>query len=211
MEMRADGDPTTLSEAEAAHIVRARPGRAREFAAGRQCARQALERLGRSGWDLLVRADRTPLWPLGIVGSISHTTGCCGVAIGEQRHFRSIGLDIELDGRLTPDLHEQILTPSERSVLEKLPAGLVDKRATLVFSAKEAFYKCQHPLTAEWMDFTDITVDLPDDLPEAGRLVVRPTRYLQIERQVPPPWSGHFVCFEGFVATGFAFREADGL
>src|SRR5258707_9342490 len=78
METLAEGDPATLSAGEAGYLGRAQPKRAREFAAGRQCARQALERFGLTGWDLAVRPDRSPAWPEEFVGSISHTTGFCG-------------------------------------------------------------------------------------------------------------------------------------
>jgi 4'-phosphopantetheinyl transferase EntD len=208
MATRAEGDPADLSPAEAAHIRRARPVRAREFAAGRLCARLALQRLGRVGCDLPAGPDRNPLWPPGIVGSISHTTGYCCVALGERSHFRSIGLDVEVGRRVTPDLYAQFLTEPEQPRLREMPPGLADEHATLIFSAKEAFYKCQHPMTMEWLDFTDIEVDLPDDPGEAGRLSIRPTRRLDVERLIPAPWHGRFVFFDGLVATGFVLLEA---
>ena len=208
METWADGDPATLSPAERVHIGRARPGRAREFAAGRLCARQALERLGRAGWDLLVAPDRSPQWPPGIAGSISHTTGYCCAAVCEQDRFRSIGLDVEIDRRVTADLHGQFLTASEQAALLGMSDNEAGRRATLIFSAKEAFYKCQYPLTSEWLDFADIEVEVPDDLREAGRLTIRPTRRLAIEQPFPAPWHGRFVRFRGLVATGFVVPDA---
>lgn len=208
METLAEGDPATLSAGEAGYLGRAQPKRAREFAAGRQCARQALERLGLTGWDLAVRPDRSPAWPEEFVGSISHTTGFCGAAVGRRHEFRSIGLDVEVGRRVTPDLYPQFLTQIEQAKITAMPPAMADGLATLIFSAKEAFYKCQYPLTAEWLEFADIEVDLPSNPLDTGCFGVRPSRRLQLERMVPSPWQGRFIFFEAFVATGFVIRAS---
>jgi 4'-phosphopantetheinyl transferase EntD len=203
METSAEGDPATLSAGEAGHLGRAQPKRAREFAAGRQCARQALERLGLTGWDLAVQPDRSPAWPEEFVGSISHTTGFCGAAVGRRHEFRSIGLDVEVGRRVTPDLYPQFLTLVEQAKITTMSPAMADGLATLIFSAKEAFYKCQYPLTSEWLDFADIEVDLPKDPLGNGCFGLRPVRRLRLESMVPSPWHGQFIFFDEFVATGF--------
>src|SRR5437763_335927 len=75
---------------ERACIARAVPKRRAEFATGRVCARQALERLGVAVGPLLPHPDRSPAWPPGIVGSISHTDGYCAVAVAEAT--RALGI-----------------------------------------------------------------------------------------------------------------------
>jgi 4'-phosphopantetheinyl transferase EntD len=200
----ADGDPSSLSAAEAHHMARALPKRVREFAAGRLCARRAMERFDLFDMELLAGPDRAPLWPPGIVGSISHTTGYCAAAVGDRRRFRSIGLDIETADRVTPDLYGQFLTEAERAQLAPLPPDQADGRATLIFSAKEAFYKSQYPVTLEWLDFADIEVGISD----GDALTIAPCRPLQVESLFPSPWRGKFIRFGRFVATGFAFSQA---
>ena len=200
------GNPALLTPAEQAQIERARPKRVGEYAAGRLCARRVLAAFGLANFELLAGPDRAPLWPPGIVGSISHVEGYCGAAVAERSRFRSLGLDIELDGRVTAELHEQILTPAERRYLAK--NAQLDRWATLAFAVKEAFYKCQYPLTGEWLDFTDIEIDFTPlmDAPAAasGGLVATPCRSLGMEQYWPPPWQARFVRCSERVYAGFA-------
>jgi hypothetical protein len=63
------------------------PRRRAEFAAGRACARAALRRLGINGWPLLVGSKREPLWPAGVVGSITHTDGLVAAAVSRRPHL----------------------------------------------------------------------------------------------------------------------------
>jgi 4'-phosphopantetheinyl transferase EntD len=200
------GDPDTLSPREAAHLGRAVPKRAAEFAAGRHCAREALRQFGVVGWDLLVGADRVPLWPDGMVGSISHTARFCAAVVAERRRFHSLGLDVETDRRVTADLYEQFLTATERRRLGGI--GDAESLATLIFSAKEAFYKAQYPLTGEWLEFGDIEIDVEESEASTGTLTVRPLRPLALAARWPGPWSGRFARFDGLVATGFAIQSA---
>ena len=69
---------------------------------------------------------------------------------------RSLGLDVEQDKTLAPDLREMICTPCERRVLAARDA----QDAMLYFAAKEAFYKCQYPLTRLFLDFLDVELDV---------------------------------------------------
>jgi 4'-phosphopantetheinyl transferase EntD len=53
----------------------------REFAAGRSCARKALAASGHAPVAVLQGAGREPVWPQGIVGSITH----CSTYLCESR------------------------------------------------------------------------------------------------------------------------------
>ena len=214
METRQPGDPALLSAAERVQIARARPKRAGEFTAGRLCARRALAAFGREGWDLLAGPDRAPRWPPDMVGSISHVEGYCGAVLAARSRFRSLGLDVELDSRVTAELHEQVLTAAERRCLATAEPGHLNRWATLGFAAKEAFYKCQYPLTGEWLDFIDIEIDFAplvrDPAEACGRLAVRPCRPLDVERHWPAPWQGRFALGGERVYVGFAVSGATG-
>lgn len=209
METRGSADPTSLSAAEAEYIRRAVPKRAREFATGRLCARHVLEQLGHPGWDLLVAPDRTPRWPDDIVGSISHTTGFCGAVAGKRHLFRAIGFDVEIASRVSRELYGQFCTAEELDQLSTLPRHLADRRATLLFSAKEAFYKCQYPVTGQWLDFQDIAVVFAEDTSRKGGFTIRPSRPLELENGYAAPWRGRFALVADFVVAGIALLEAD--
>ena len=151
--LRGAGDLSILDPEEARCVARAVPARVAEFAAGRLCARLALAELGVVGFPLLAAPDRSPVWPLGVVGSISHTAGHCAVVAGSRTQFLGLGLDTELLAAVHAGLWSKLCTPPEHTRLGALPAAQRARAAALIFAAKEAFYKMQYPLTRERLDF----------------------------------------------------------
>ncbi len=132
--------------------------RRREFTAGRTAARAAMADLGLPPAPVPMCPDRAPLWPEGLTGSIAHCTTACIAAVAPLDQVRSIGLDIEEATPLAPDLWDTVLTPGERSWLDTCPPndrGLLAKR---IFSAKEAVYKAQYPLTGVVLGFEDVEI-----------------------------------------------------
>ena len=145
--------------AQEAHCVaQAQPKRREEFAGGRDCARRALRGLGIEEAPLLVNADRTPRWPDGIVGSITHTDGYCAAAVGRRSQFRGIGIDAENLGAVEPQLWQDICAAEELAWLMTRPEEQRPTLATLMFSAKEAFYKCQYAVTGRRPAFNEVTI-----------------------------------------------------
>ncbi len=128
-----------------------------EFSRGRQCARAALRRLGLSDAPLLTGSQREPLWPAGVVGSITHTAGMCVAAVAWQRSYAGVGIDVEPAGPLEHAVAERIASAAELSALGSLPPLLA---ARLIFSAKEAFYKCQFYRTRQFLGFLDVSIEL---------------------------------------------------
>ena len=66
---------------------------------------------------------------------------------------RSLGIDTETCTDVKRDLWPSICTPDESAWLDTVPAARHVAAAALIFSAKEAFYKSQYPLTGEFWDF----------------------------------------------------------
>jgi 4'-phosphopantetheinyl transferase EntD len=147
-------DAEPLLEGELAGLERAATRRLREFAAGRHCAREALAELGLARAALPRRADRSPEWPPGIVGSISHSSDYCAAVVARRTTCAGLGLDVEEWGRVTPELWSRIATQPELAWLSE-DAGDAACRATLLFSAKEAFYKAQYALSGCFVGFED--------------------------------------------------------
>jgi len=158
-ELHRPGDPQWLMPAEARFVKQAAPKRVHEFTAGRLCARRAMEEFGITGFPLSVGEDRQPLWPDGLIGSITHTAGYCAAAVAERSNIVTLGLDSETVGDVSRDIWTTICGASEAEWLCSLPAASQEAAITLIFSAKEAFYKCQFPLTHEWLDFHDLIVE----------------------------------------------------
>ncbi|MCX8996224.1 4'-phosphopantetheinyl transferase superfamily protein [Rhizobiaceae bacterium BDR2-2] len=142
-------------------VERAVDSRRREFHAGRACARMAMSALGLEGVAIPAAPDRAPVWPEGVVGSISHCATLCVAAVALVRDgYGSIGLDVEPAEPLPADLVETICTPEEEAWLGRQPPERRMLLARAIFSAKESLYKCQYPLTGVLLDFQDIDIAL---------------------------------------------------
>ncbi|MCE2771724.1 MAG: 4'-phosphopantetheinyl transferase superfamily protein [Saprospiraceae bacterium] len=137
------------------------PKRLTDFSNGRYCAMKALERFGIQDAVIPIGEEREPIWPDGIVGSISHCDSLTGAIVAKKSDHISLGLDIEEIGRVTPDLWELVFTENEKNFLFSLSKEDQRVKSTAIFSIKEAFYKFQHPLTKTFLDFLDVEVVLP--------------------------------------------------
>jgi 4'-phosphopantetheinyl transferase EntD len=157
-----DDDPAPLFPDEIAAVRRAVPSRQREFAAGRTCARRALESLGVPAGAIPVGPHRAPVWPDGVVGSITHCKGFTGAVVALASCVRSVGFDAEPAQALQPDLHRLICTPEEVAWLVSAPNRRGDW-GKLIFSAKESVHKCLYPLYGITLDFLDVTIMFAPD------------------------------------------------
>ena len=152
-------DPKTAGELwpeEAAAITRAIPKRRVEFAAGRSAARAAMAELGLSPCAIPQSSDRAPLWPEGMSGSIAHCDDYCIAAVAQVTHYKALGIDIEPATPLAPELIDIICTKPERDWLTSQPDPAL--AAKMIFSAKEAVYKAQYPLTRQIIGFDAVTL-----------------------------------------------------
>jgi 4'-phosphopantetheinyl transferase EntD len=163
-------DPDALPPAEAALAARFAAHRRREFAAGRQCARGLLAELGAGAPLLLVDAHRAPGWPAGIVGTISHGAGLCVVAVARLGAVRGLGVDVESDAPLGASVRRRVCTEGEERLLAGADEAEAGRHAKLLFGAKEAIFKCVHPLWQRPLGLRDVEVRLE---PAAGRFRAR--------------------------------------
>ncbi len=220
-ELREDADASLLYPAEAAFCAGFAPQRSADFAAGRLCARRALADLGILDFPIAVNADRSPRWPPGITGSISHTEGYCCAVAADAHVFGSIGVDVEILGRIDSEVAPLIFTRDEAAFLSTLTGAARRHAATIIFSAKEALYKCQFAVTGQWLDFHDVTVELA--LPTHPELVVGTADVASgslrvaasddrsaLDGRIVPELSGRFFVDGDRVATGISMRSVDG-
>jgi 4'-phosphopantetheinyl transferase EntD len=152
-----------LFESERIAVANAVPKRVAEFAAGRLCARAALAELGHANVPLPRGSDRRPHWPRGVVGSITHTDTYCAAAVARDADLSGIGIDAETLGRVDDALLPRICTSDEQARLAALSATERAIAATLIFSAKEAFYKCHASAGGGLLGFHDVALDYNAD------------------------------------------------
>lgn len=164
----AEMDPRSTGSAlfpeEESAIAGAVPKRRLEFAAGRTCARRAMATIGEPPAPIPQRADRAPQWPLGLVGSISHTNTWCAAAVARTSDgVLALGIDIEPFEPINPELLRIICLPEERDFIAGRPAEERGLLAKTIFSAKECAYKCQYALSHTFLGFhaMHILLDLP--------------------------------------------------
>jgi len=208
-ELRGSADPTMLLPEEAAACGTFRINRLEEFAAGRLCARRALGEFGLGGFAVRRNADRTPQWPEGIVGSITHTIGFCGAVVGSRERFAGLGIDAEIVARVTPDVCSQALTPEDIAHVSALASRERERAAAVIFSAKEAFYKSQYGVTGSWLDYSDVSVELVPDAADAGTFLVRTAT--ATARRVMAGFAprGRYRIADALVFTGVAITPSD--
>lgn len=163
------GNPLQLHESERRQVAGAPPVRVREFAAGRVCAHRALEVRGISDYALLRSADRRLHWPAEIVGSLTRAADFCAAVIGPNNRFAGLGLDMEGIEPVTEALWPRVCVAPE---LRWLPKAERESAATLVFSAKTAFYKCLYTVSRAWLVFSDMQIDIDGSDLSAGRFVI---------------------------------------
>lgn len=129
-------------------MVRATPRRRSEFAAGRDAARQAMMAIGLPSAGVGQGAEGDPLFPAALRGSISHTREFAVAVVGHAVDYDSLGVDID-DGRALGDAAAAEVTWNAETARIQRAMGLTDRALAqnLAFSAKEAIFKCQYPLT----------------------------------------------------------------
>ncbi len=129
----------------------------------------ALREIGIDHTDRPILADEhgAPVWPAGVVGSISHTAGWTGaVAARRGRHggIASIGLDAEVAAPLPDGVLEVVATEAERTALAHLGRADTDVPwDAVLFAAKEATYKAWYPLTGVVLHHEQVAVVLTAD------------------------------------------------
>lgn len=192
-----------LPPAIAASVVK----RQAEYFYGRLAARLALEHAGLPLRDIGTGAQREPLWPAGAVASITHNSRRAAAAALACGECRGIGIDVE--SVATPEQQESIAC----SALDGAELRLVAEYAgtlprsillTLVFSAKESFYKAVHADVGRFFGFDALrlaAVDCP-----GGRLVFTVAEQLSGQWQRGSVCAVHFrMLADGDCLTAFAW------
>ena len=178
-------------------VARAVRKRRLEVTNVRTAARRALARIGVPAVPILRGPKGQPLWPDGVVGSMTHTAGYCAAAVADVGKVRSVGIDAEEHDKLPDGVLDAVALPDEQAMLKRLGTDAHWDR--LLFSAKESTYKAWFPLTRRWLGFEDalITID-PDQHTFSVKLLVDGTTH-----DGPPltGFDGRFLVRDGYLLT----------
>jgi 4'-phosphopantetheinyl transferase EntD len=205
-EMRALGAASDLLPAEAQSMANAVPKRIQEFAAGRLCARRALVAFGVTDFPIRVAWDRQPVWPESLIGSITHTAGLCAAVAAERSNLIALGIDSEIVGAVKVNLRPRICVETELAWIDELEPAARAAAVTLIFSAKEAVYKCLFPLLGERLNFHDLHVSPLEWGSPEGAFTIAPTQPLadfnRSSALACPSMLGSYRFHDEFVSTG---------
>ncbi len=197
-----DRDVELFAEEETA-VGNAVAKRRREFVTGRACAREALAQLGLPAQPIPAGARGEPIWPAGVVGSITHCAGYRACAVAPASELLTIGVDAEVDDPLPDGVVGDVALPEEQRWLQE--AAAIDPALSwdrLLFSIKESIYKAWFPLTRSWLGFEDasVAIDPVGGAFEAHLLVPGPT----LHGRKLDGFSGSWIAADGLLFSAIA-------
>lgn len=138
-----------------------------EHHAGRVCAKWAIKALNINNTSntISIGSKGEPIWPRGIIGSITHTQDFACAVVAPASAYIGIGIDSEkcVDEDGCADITNVCLGIKESQLLKN---ELLTKcqLATLMFSTKEAFYKAAYPYVKRFIDFDELEITDIDPL-----------------------------------------------
>lgn len=178
-----------------ASIERSVPKRQAEYFFGRYAARLALAETGRLDDQIGTAPDRAPVWPPGVVGTITHSDTRAAACVRPACATNGVGIDIEviLSPAACAGVDKVVLSDGERAVLGRsgLPYPLA---VTLAFSAKESLYKALYGHVGRYIDFSAVRIESID--PAGGGLFFSTTQRLS------PAWPCGASGRAGFMLLG---------
>ncbi|MEE4348326.1 MAG: 4'-phosphopantetheinyl transferase superfamily protein [Paracoccaceae bacterium] len=158
-------------------LYRAVAGRKADFLSGRAMVQAAMAQLGVPPRHVTNAANRAPVWPDGLTGSLSHARGRCAGLVSRNTNL-TFGVDTEAiaQNRTLTAILTETLSPAERRIITQGPFPAATN-ATLAFSAKEALFKALYARVGHHFGFdaaelcaaptdTGLTLTLTTDLAE---------------------------------------------
>ena len=119
--------------------------------------------LGHSPCAIPSALDRTPIWPQGLVGSITHSPDFCAAVVARRDDFATVGIDAEPVDAVPAELVKEILRSDEAGDFNRQTRPDGADLPTLYFCLKEAAYKAFYPIYRRIVDFHDMRVSVDLD------------------------------------------------
>jgi 4'-phosphopantetheinyl transferase EntD len=173
---KAAMDPSYALLPREAELVsdRAAEKRRAEFTLGRAAAAQALQKLGFNPAPPVLRGSgREPVWPKGVIGSITHSEGWAIAVVARKDSARSVGIDLQLLGKeRRSDISRYVCTTREAEWLAAQNETVRARLSTALFSAKESVYKAFYPLVQKYLAFKEVELTSVDDGARFGGILL---------------------------------------
>lgn len=150
---------------EMSHLKDATVHRRNEFATGRHCLRAALHAQGEFCEALPRDSDGVPRVPVGYLGSLSHSRGLCAAVAAPVGKCAYLGLDVEKTTRLSLAATQRVVHAKEVAWVDS-----DQRKASVLFSMKEAFYKAQFVDWRSTGNFHDLALEV-DEVNQSAQAV----------------------------------------
>lgn len=119
--------------------------------------------MGLDGVTVARSPERRPIWPNGIIGSISHSRNIAGAAVTRDDRLIGLGFDIEQPKVARPiDIVSKVMTDNEIERFGSRDEKQLSSHLAMVVSCKESAYKAVNPVIGEYFDFLDIEIELDE-------------------------------------------------
>lgn len=155
-----------LADDERDAVAMALPERRAEFVTGRVLGRRALAALGIQGVSIPVARSGAPVWPAGVVGTITHSVGLRACAVGRHDEHAGIGIDVTPARPLPRGVLARVADLSSVPVaagLEALGRCGVESPDSVLFAAAEAVAKARTSAHGGWYGIDGADVALRPD------------------------------------------------
>jgi len=135
-----------------------------EFLAGRILLKDVIKKISndeKTDMEVGFGANGMPLWPKGIVGSVTHTKSHVCVMVGLSKEYLAIGIDLEplISSEKSQELRPVVLSERECSLYHQYTNIMpFNQFFTRCYSFKEAIYKLLFPQIKTFIDFKEIEV-----------------------------------------------------
>ncbi len=137
-------------------LKKAVPKRQAEFIAGRTLANVALGKLGFPQTHIPIGKHRSPVWPIGAIGSISHNASFAVACAKFKGNKSAIGIDIETLFTEPQAIEVQALICHKEDFKWFNNSSLsYMELMTLIFSVKESLFKAVYPYVQMYLEFQD--------------------------------------------------------
>ncbi len=142
-------------------IARSVKIRQAEYFYGRFAAKLALSKYGQENFRVRSGRMREPIWPKSLIGSISHTSKYACALVLQESIFMGIGIDIEKRVSLDSfdSLKHIVIDDLELEYLDNISSQFsIEELVTLIFSAKESFFKATSHVVGKYFDFSAVKI-----------------------------------------------------